>query len=199
LFAPVRLGDADDNVVAVLLPGAGLLQHLVGFADAGRGADENLEPAGSVLFAPGRLEQGLRRGPLVRVAVLLRHQDSNSPPSKASSRYRAAAPSSAKLSANTFTRGSPRRPRMRPSTCWSTSWRTRSSGMLRAFATRGTWKSAAAGEICGSSPPPEVVTRSMGTAAEGVSCLSLSTSPCTRSISALLVGPRFEPPELAAL
>src|SRR5262249_10516718 len=60
-------------------------------------------------------------------------------------------------------------------------------------------KKAAAGEMCGSRPPAEVVTRSTGTAAEGFSCLSLSTSPCTRSISALLVGPRFEPPELAAL
>src|SRR5208282_6053615 len=35
--------------------------------------------------------------------------------------------------------------------------------------------------------------------AEGFSCLSLSMSPRTRSISALLEGPRFEPPELAAL
>ncbi len=44
-----------------------------------------------------------------------------------------------------------------------------------------------------------VVTRSIGTGAEGFSCFSLSTSPWTRSISALLVGPRFEPPEFAAL
>ncbi len=38
---------------------------------------------------------------------------------------------------------------MRPSVCSSTSWRTRSSGMLRALATRGTWNSAASGEMCG--------------------------------------------------
>src|SRR5262249_5655139 len=61
-------------IVAVLLPGARLLQHLVGLADAGGGADEDLEPAGLTLFAPGGLEQGLRRRSLVRVAPLLRHQ-----------------------------------------------------------------------------------------------------------------------------
>ena len=71
--------------------------------------------------------------------------------------------------------------------------------MLRAFATRGTWNKAASGEMSGSRPLPEVVTRSIGTAPEGFSAFSLSTSPLTRSISALLVGPRFEPPELAAL
>src|SRR6202035_3153735 len=37
------------------------------------------------------------------------------------------------------------------------------------------------------------------TALEGFSALSLSTSSLTRSASALLVGPRLEPPELAAL
>src|SRR6266404_1109951 len=101
----MRLDDTDGHVVAVLLPGARLLEHLVGLADAGGGTDENLEPAGSAFFPPGRLEQGLRRGSLVRVAALLRHQDANSLPCKASSPYRAAARSSAKLSANTFTRG----------------------------------------------------------------------------------------------
>ena len=70
---------------------------------------------------------------------------------------------------------------------------------LRALATRGTWKSAASGEMSGSRPLPEVVTRSTGTGADGFSFLSLSTSPLTRSASALLVGPRFEPIELAAL
>ena len=35
--------------------------------------------------------------------------------------------------------------------------------------------------------------------AEGFSAFSFSTSSLTRSFSALLVGPRLEPPELAAL
>src|SRR3954468_7405769 len=172
LFAPMRLDDADHDVVAVLFPGARLLQHLVGLADAGSGADENLEPAGSALLSPGGLEQGLRRRSLVRLAPVLHHQESDAPPCRhdpgklrtprtrscgqANAQgdiaanisdsapirldpgQRAAARSSARLSARTLTRGSPRKPRVRPSTCSSTSWRTRSSGMLRAFATRGT-------------------------------------------------------------
>src|SRR5262245_6047578 len=73
-LAPVGFDDTDDDIVAVLLPGARLLQHLVRLADAGGGADEDLEPAGLTLFAPGGLEQGLRRRSLVRVAPLLRHQ-----------------------------------------------------------------------------------------------------------------------------
>ena len=71
--------------------------------------------------------------------------------------------------------------------------------MLRALATRGTWNSAPSGEISGSSPLAEVVTRSTGTDAEGFSAFSFSTSSLIRSASALLVGPRLEPPELAAL
>ena len=76
LLAPMRFDDADDDIVAVLFPGARLLQHLVGLADAGSGADENLEPAGSALFPPGGLEQGFRRGSLVRIAPLIHHQES---------------------------------------------------------------------------------------------------------------------------
>src|SRR5271167_1376716 len=75
----------------------------------------------------------------------------------------------------------------------------RSSGRLRALAIRGTWKNAASGEMCGSRPEADVVTRSAGTGADGFSCFSFSISPCTRSTSALLDGPRFEPPEFAAL
>ena len=75
----------------------------------------------------------------------------------------------------------------------------RSSGRLRALAMRGTWNSAASGEMCGSRPLADVVTRSAGTGAAGFSFFSASMSPCTRSMSALLEGPRFEPPEFAAL
>ena len=45
LLPPMRLDHADDNVVAVLASRLRLLQHFVGLADAGRGADENLELA----------------------------------------------------------------------------------------------------------------------------------------------------------
>ena len=74
LLAAVRLDDADDDIVAVLLAGARLLQHLVGLADAGRGADENLELADAALFPARSLEQGFRRRPLVRVAARICHQ-----------------------------------------------------------------------------------------------------------------------------
>ena len=60
-LAAVGLDDADDDIVAVFLPGAGLLQHLVGLADARRRADEDLELAGALLLAPGRLKQRFRR------------------------------------------------------------------------------------------------------------------------------------------
>ena len=81
----------------------------------------------------------------------------------------------------------------------STSRRTCSSASPRASATRGTWKSAAAGGMCGSSPLPEVVTSSTGTGVPGFSALSFSASAWTRSASAFEVGPAFEPPEFAAL
>src|SRR5262249_38384264 len=58
--------------------GACGLGLFVGVADAGGGADEDLERAGLMLFAPRGLEQGLRRGSLVRVAPLIRHHESNS-------------------------------------------------------------------------------------------------------------------------
>ena len=79
LLAAVGLDDADDDVVAVLACLArACLQHLVGLADAGRRADENLELADAALLPPGRLEQGLRRGSLVKVAPLICHQRSDS-------------------------------------------------------------------------------------------------------------------------
>ena len=49
----------------------------------------------------------------------------------------------------------------------STSWRTCASGRPRALATRGTWNSAPAGVMSGSSPLAEVVTRSTGTGVSG--------------------------------
>ena len=67
--------------------------------------------------------------------------------------------------------------------CSVTSRRTLSSGMLRAFATRGTWNRAAAGEMSGSSPLPDVVTRSMGTGVAGIFLLELVHVALTRSIS----------------
>ena len=79
--------------------------------------------------------------------------------------------------------------------CSASSACTRATGRLRAAATRATWRAALAGLMCGSSPDAEVVSMSPGT---GLSP-AFSTSPVTRSTSALLVGPVLEPPELPAL
>src|SRR5262249_48979131 len=76
--APVGFDDADDDIVAAALAGAGLLQHRGGLADAGRGTDKALEPARLTLFAPRGLEQALGGRSLVRVAPLTRHHESNS-------------------------------------------------------------------------------------------------------------------------
>ena len=65
------LDDADDDIDAGLQLGVRALQHLVGLADAGRGADEDLEPAGAAVLAPGRLQQRFRRGSLFGIAALI--------------------------------------------------------------------------------------------------------------------------------
>jgi len=49
------------------------LQHLVGLADAGRGTDEDLEPAGLIVLSPRGLQERIRRGSFFRVAALLGH------------------------------------------------------------------------------------------------------------------------------
>ena len=51
LLAAMRLDDSNDDVIAILLARLGLLQHLVGLADAGCGADENAQLADASLFA----------------------------------------------------------------------------------------------------------------------------------------------------
>ena len=70
--------------------------------------------------------------------------------------------------------------------------------MPRSRATRGTWKSAAAGEMCGSRPDADEVTKSIGTGVPGFSFCADSAAALTASTSFLLVGPRFVPPELVA-
>src|SRR5579871_1363291 len=77
--------------------------------------------------------------------------------------------------------------------------------MPRAAATMGTWYIAAAIVISGSSPEPEVVTRSTGTGPDGTgrfsflnSACNAATRCCTSCLSVALVGPRFEAIELSA-
>ncbi len=69
----VGLDEAHDDVGASFQLGVRALQHFVGLADAGGGADENLQPAGAVVLPPGRFQERLRRGSLFGIATRLDH------------------------------------------------------------------------------------------------------------------------------
>ena len=60
LGAAVGLDQADDDIDPLVLEAARVLQHRVGLADAGRGAEEHLQPAGSL--PPERRQKRVRIG-----------------------------------------------------------------------------------------------------------------------------------------
>ena len=135
LGAAVGLDDADDDVDAVWRDQvARRLEHRVGLADARRGAEEDLQlrRAGALPPRPAPARAGRRDRPsIARSSVAVRSTSLLAP---------GRAASSARLSRSTLTRGSPRMPSVRPSTCASTSARTRGVGAApRARATRPTW------------------------------------------------------------
>ncbi len=80
LLPAMRLDDADGDVDALALLGLRGLQHLVGLADAGRGAEKDLEPAAPL--APRFAQQGFRRRPLIGVEGVAVGQTISSPPSR---------------------------------------------------------------------------------------------------------------------
>ena len=122
------LDQARHDIAPARFLGAGGCEHGVGLADAGRGAEKNLQMPPALFLGQGK--QGVRRSSLRYVAGHL------GPSKEPIYDFN---PSSARLSLSTLTRGSPRRPKVRPSTWPSTRARTRSSGRPRALATRGTW------------------------------------------------------------
>ena len=61
--ASVRLDDADDDIHTLAPLGLGGEQHLIGLADAGRGAEENLQPAAAFMLRRRQQRFG-RRSPL---------------------------------------------------------------------------------------------------------------------------------------
>ena len=75
--AAVGFHHPDNDVVAVFLARVRLLQHLIGLADAGRGADKDPKLADAAFLAPCRFEERLRRRPLVGCAPLIRHHRSD--------------------------------------------------------------------------------------------------------------------------
>ncbi len=73
-FGPaVSLDHADHDIGAGLDPRMRALQHLVGLADPGGGADEDFQLAGATFLPPGRFQQGFRRGTLFGIAADLDH------------------------------------------------------------------------------------------------------------------------------
>ncbi len=74
LGAAMGLDEADHDVDAGLALGVGALQHLVGLADAGSGADEDLELAARALLPARCFQQRLRRRTLFGIAALSDHQ-----------------------------------------------------------------------------------------------------------------------------
>ena len=73
LLASMGLDYADDHIDALLALCLGVLEHFVGLADAGRGADENPQLAGTACLLPGRFQQGFRRWTLFEIATLFCH------------------------------------------------------------------------------------------------------------------------------
>ena len=67
------LDHANHDIGAGLQLGMRALQHLIGLADAGGGADEDLEPAGLIVLSPGGFQKRIRRGSFFRVAALICH------------------------------------------------------------------------------------------------------------------------------
>ena len=63
-----------EALLAGLELGMRALQHLVGLADAGGGADEDLEPPGLIMVTPRRFQQRIGRGSLFRVEALICHK-----------------------------------------------------------------------------------------------------------------------------
>ncbi len=74
LGAAVGFDHADDNIDSRFELGMRALQHFIGLADAGGGADEDLQPAGLIVLATRRLQQRIRRGSLIGVEALICHK-----------------------------------------------------------------------------------------------------------------------------
>ena len=179
LGAAMRLDHADYYNNPGPCTGRTLAQHLIGFADTGRGAQKHLQT--TTAFLRGGAQKGFWIGSLVfgtHGADVARNV------------------SNCRLSRNTLTCASPRNGRSGRSTDFSTRSRTRASASPRTFATRFTWNKAASGLMSGSSPEAEAVTRSAGTALPGAEADHGGDVALQRgSLSAWAAGPRLEPDE----
>src|SRR5262249_44953752 len=119
--AAVRFDDAHGHIASLLTQPLCLGEHRVGLAHTRARPEVNLEltaRCACVLF-PDAGEQRVGVGALVERAL-------DHPPSLSKARF----------SCSTFTTGSPRRPNCLPCVDWAIRSRTRSTGSLRAVATR---------------------------------------------------------------
>ena len=121
LDTAVRFDIADDDVRPARLGSAGGLEHRVRLANPGGRSEEQMQSAAlrARLFPNDVREQLVRVGPAFAV--------DHTPPA-----------SSARFSSRTCTRGSPRRPSVRPCVCLATSASTVAISRPRARATRAT-------------------------------------------------------------
>jgi hypothetical protein len=69
----MSLGDTNNNVVTVLFASLGLLEHLIGFAHAGRGSYEDSELANATFLTSSSFKERLRRGSMFGIAPLIHH------------------------------------------------------------------------------------------------------------------------------
>ncbi len=74
LGPPMRFDNPHNDIHAGLELRMRALQHLVGLADAGGGADKNLQPSGLIALAARRLQQRVRRGPNISVLAQICHK-----------------------------------------------------------------------------------------------------------------------------
>ena len=169
LRAPMRFDEAEHHVDALVAELMRLFEHPIGLAHPGRTAEINLEPA-LALFSD-QVEEGLGRG------TLLSHTGksiyASSPPGLSAPRV--AHPVQCQIELEHIDARFAHDPgTARPHRCHAAVAHC-SSLSPRALATRGTWSSAAAGLISGSSPLPDAVTRSIGTCAGETPGFSSST------------------------
>ena len=72
-FSAVRLDDRRNDILAVFEPRAGLLEHLIGFANSRRRANKDLQAAGAAVLPVHHGKQRIWRGALSWLTPLVSH------------------------------------------------------------------------------------------------------------------------------
>ena len=181
LLPPVALDEADRHVGAPLAAPTALVEHGVGLADAGRGAQVDPEaarprPTAVWLDRPshriraGSILRGIRSAATAGPWALIRAEAVDRVPAESVGPHRpSTVPVLGSASPELGERlvqlqdvdvAVPRKPSCAPLFCLAISARRADGAMPVALDTIGIWARASAGVMSGSSPLPEVVTRS---------------------------------------